>query len=176
MLDPEEGGPGRCDEQQRSPCGWSAVRWQVARNGGRKKVHMCRGEGVLSWEVVVNLGFTVSEVLLWMGSSVNLTPLLLYLPLLLGPETCKLHFPDALACWLPVSFCHWKVLAESEESSSPLPPPPLPMRMLAALPTWQLHEWQQQLGTLAQAARFQHWSFQRLRLQVHASIFPFLPA
>lgn len=58
---------------------------------------MCWGEGVLSWEVIVNLGFTRSEVLLWMGSSVNPTPLL-YLPLLLGQETCKLHFPDSLAC------------------------------------------------------------------------------
>lgn len=93
----------------------------VAGNGGRKKVHMCWGEGVLSWEVIVNLGFTRSEVLLWIGSSVNPTPLL-YLPLLLGQETCKLHFPDSLACWLPVNFCHWKVLAESEESSFHLPP------------------------------------------------------
>lgn len=60
---------------------------------------MSWGEEMLSWEVIVNLGFTVSEVLLWMGSSsVNATPLLLYPPLLLGPETCKLHFPDSLAC------------------------------------------------------------------------------
>lgn len=49
-----------------------------------------------------NLGFTVSEVLLWRGSVFCQPHTLSFhsLLLLLGQGTYKLHFPDSLACFL----------------------------------------------------------------------------